>query len=336
MDNSIELQIKTLREQKNTITENIEMTTKEMGYSLSNLTKYKDLSRQIDEYFNILKQIDNKIELLESNSNLSVRLNQQHTISQNLSKIDFKTAKDIVNRILEQCLGEQGGTASFLLQNTSSMRGDLCVADIQYSLSSNSYGRFKYCPIDPLLRPDISDKRSLLDAIADYFKPVEYHDNEEEYINNIISQISASVQGGSVVFFDFTNWNILENDAQILSWFIKYFWHPLKQKQPKIYEDYCWVRFILFISISSMNPESDGYLSYCCDHKNFDGLKMIELTLENWNASDIDIWLQNIYYELSKKKTQAIAEKIYQLSYPGIPVTVCSNLEKYLHKLLEA
>lgn len=335
MVNSIELKLKSLTEQKNTITANIETISKEMNFSLSNLTKYQDLKRQSEEYFKLLEQVENEIELLESKSNLSVRPNQQHTISQNLSKINFRKPKEIVNHILEKCLGEKGGTASFLLQNTSSMRGDLCVADIQYSLSSNSYGRFKYCPIDPLLRPDISDKRSLLDAIAGYFQPVESHTDDQKYAQNILNKISSSVQGRSIVFFDFTNWDfILENDEQILSWFIKYFWHPLQQKQPEIYQDYSWVRFILFISIGAITLESDDHLSYCCDHENFDGLKIIELPLTNWQECDIDNWLQEVY-GLSKSKSQDIAEKIYKLSNPGIPVTVCSNLEKHLHKLLE-
>ncbi|WP_392530122.1 hypothetical protein [Nostoc sp. C117] len=335
MVNSIELKLKLLREQKNTITANLETIGKEMSFSLSSLTKYQDLKRQSDEYFKLLEKVENEIELLESNRNLSVSPSQQHTISHNLSKINFREPKKIVNHILEKYLGEQGGTASFLLRNTSSMRGDLCVADIQYFLSSNSYGRFKYCPIDPLLRPDISDKRSLLDAIAEYFQPVESHPNDQQYARNIIDKISASLQGRSIVFFDFTNWDlILENDDQILSWFIQHFWHLLKEKQPEIYKEYSWVRFILFISISSLLPESDCHLDYCCDHQNFDGLKIIELPLKNWDEGDIDDWLQEIY-GLSKSKSQGIAKKIYKLSNPGIPITVCSNLEKHLHNLLK-
>jgi inactive STAND/Effector-associated domain 9 len=334
MENSIEIQLRSLTTQRDALIENIETITKEMNFSLSNLTKYKDLEKQSVEYFEILKKVEKEIEILESKINSSVRPNQQHTISQNLSKINFREAKTIVNHILEHCLGKEGGTALFLLQNTSLMRGDLCVADIQYSLSSKSYGRFKYCPIDPL--GYISDERSLLNAIADYFKPVESHPNDQQYVQNIIDQISASVQGNSIVFFDFTNWDsLLENDDKLLSWFIQYFWHPLNEKHQEISQNYASVKFILFISLGSMASESYDHLSYCCNSEDFDSLKILKLPLQNWTEGDIDDWLQEIY-GLSRKKSQELAKKIYKLSNPGIPVTVCSNLEKSLHKLLEA
>ncbi len=331
MVNYIKLKLQNLNKQKNEITDKIDLISKQMSYSSSNLTKYDDLKKESAEYFKELEQVENQIEILESQNTVSVRPNQQHTISQNLSKINFREAKTLVNDILEKCLNSQGGTALFLLQNTSLMRGDLCIADIQYSLSSKSYGRFKYCPIDPLLRPDISDERSLLNAIADYFKPVESHPNDQEYIQNIIDQISASVQGNSIVFFDFTNWDsLLENDDKLLSWFIEYFWRPLNIKHQEISQDYSWVKFILFISLSSMASESYGHLSYCCNHNDFDSLKILNLPLQNWTERDINDWLQEVY-GLRKDKSQEIAKKIYRLSNPGIPVTVCSNLEKSLH-----
>jgi hypothetical protein len=334
MVNSIELQLQELNKRKNEITDKIDLISKQMSYSLSNLTKYDDLKKELAEYFKELEQVENEIEILKSKDNSSVRPNQQHTIYQNLSKINFREAKTIVNNILENCLGKQGGTALFLLQNTSLMRGDLCLADIQYSLSIKSYGRFKYCPIDPLVY--ISDERSLLNAIADYFKPVESHPNDQQYVQNIIDQISASVQGNSIVFFDFTNWDsLLENDDKLLSWFIQYFWHPLNEKHQEISQNYASVKFILFISLGSMASESYDHLSYCCNSEDFDSLKILKLPLQNWTEGDIDDWLQEIY-GLSRKKSQELAKKIYKLSNPGIPVTVCSNLEKSLHKLLEA
>jgi hypothetical protein len=335
MVNSVELKLKLLNEQKNGLTETINTISEQMGYSLSDLAKYKDLTRQFEVYLKMLDQVENEIQILESQINSSIIPNQQHTITQNLSKINFREPKEIVNHILDKCLGKQGGTALFLLQNTSLMRGDLCVAEIQYSLSSKSYGKFKHCPIDPLLSQAISDERSLLNAIADYFKPVESHPNDQQYIHNIIDQISDSVQGGSIVFFDFTNWNILENDVKILSWFIEYFWHPLNKRHQDISEDYSSVKFVLFISLSSMITESYKHLNYCCNYADFDSLKILELPLKNWEEGDIDDWLQEVY-GLSKKKSQEIAKKIYKLSNPGIPVTVCSKLEESLHKLIKA
>ncbi|MCM0594015.1 MAG: hypothetical protein ACSI46_06090 [Gloeotrichia echinulata DVL01] len=333
MTDYIETKIQFLEQRKKVLEKNIEASGAQYNYT-SNLAERENLDRQAEELFKELEQVTNEIEILKSKINSSVRPNQQHTISQNLSKINFREAKTLVNDILEKCLNSQGGTALFLLQNTSLMRGDLCIADIQYSLSSKSYGRFKYCPIDPLLRPDISDERSLLNAIADYFKPVESHPNDQEYIQNIIDQISASVQGNSIVFFDFTNWDsLLENDDKLLSWFIEYFWRPLNIKHQEISQDYSWVKFILFISLSSIASESYSHLNYCCNYNDFDSLKILNLPLQNWTERDINDWLQEVY-GLRKDKSQEIAKKIYRLSNPGIPSTVCLKLEESLHRYI--
>ena len=324
-----------LEKQKQVINENIEEISKQMSFSLSDLPKFKDLERQSKEYFEMLQKVDNELNLLKNQLNSSPSSNPQHTISRNLSKINFRDPKKIVNYILENCLGQQGGLALFLLQNTSLMRGDLCVSEIKYDLSSNSYGRFKYCPIDPLLRPDISDERSLLNALADYFKPIKPHPNDQQYVQNIIEKIGDTVQGGSIVFFDFSNWDsITENDDRLLSWFIEYFWKSLKQKHQDISRDYSRVKFLLFCSISSVTTKSYSKLSYCCNYEDFDSLKILELPLKNWEETDIDDWLQEVY-GLSRLKSKEIASKIYRLSNRGTPITVCSKLEQSLAKLLK-
>ncbi|KZL47736.1 hypothetical protein A2T98_21575 [Nodularia spumigena CENA596] len=335
MTDYIQNRLQFLQERKKVIEDDIKAIGKQYNYSY-NLADKDNLDRQSNEYFQRLKKVDNEIELLKSQSNLSVIPNQQQLITQNLSKINFCEPKKTVNDILENRLGKQGGTALFLLQNTSLMRGDLCVAEIQYSLSSKSYGKFKYCPIDPLLRKDISDERSLLNAIADYFKPVESHPNDQQYVQNIIDQISASVQGNSIVFFDFTNWDsLLENDDKLLSWFIQYFWHPLNKKHQEISKNYASVKFILFISLGSMASESYSHLSYCYNSEDFDSLKILKLPLDNWTEVNIDDWLQEVY-GLPMNTSETLAKKIYKLSNPGIPITVCSILQNNLHKLLKA
>ncbi|NEO90001.1 MAG: hypothetical protein F6K56_06975 [Moorea sp. SIO3G5] len=326
-----------LEQQKRLINEHIEEISKQMSYSLSDLAKYSDLQRQSEEYFEKLDKVENQLNLLKTKSDSSFSPNPKPTIAQNLSKINFRQQKQLVNYILDNCLGEEGGLALFLLHNTSLMRGDLCVAEIQYYLSSKSYGKLKYCPIDPFLRPDISDERSLLNAIADYFKPIEPHPNDQQYIQNIINKIGDSVQGGSVVFFDFRNWDSLtENDDRLLSWFINSFWKSLKQKhQDDIFPDYSSVNFLLFCSISSIIPESYQKLNYCCKYNDFDSLKIIKLPLSKLKESDIDHWLKQVY-GLSKPESKKIARTIYKSSNGGIPSIVCSKLEQYLAKLVKA
>ncbi len=323
--------------------ERIDGVLKNMSFT-SEVVKLQNLTRESTFYFEELTKVENELKLLENQSDSSVSSNQKNTIIKNLSKLNFSQAKETVNYILEKYLGKKGGLALFLLQNTALMRGDLCVAEIQYSLSSNSYGRFKYCPVDPLLRPDISDERSLLNAIADYFKPIEPEPDEKQYAQKIIEKIVDSVQGNSIVFFDFSNWDsITENDHQLLSWFVNNFWNPLKEKHEDICKNYSWVTFILFVSISSTISESYNELSWFCDSvdnfcnnvNHFENLKIPELPLSNWQETDIDNWLQEVY-GLSMSKSQEIAQKIYRLSSHGIPVTVCSKLEQSLAQLLKA
>ncbi|NEO19893.1 MAG: hypothetical protein F6K53_06285 [Moorea sp. SIO4A1] len=327
-------EIENLQKICNLWNQRIEDVIKEMSFT-SELDQLENLDRKFQYYSEQLKKFENKLNLLKTKSDSSASPNPQHTISNKISKINFHNQKKIVNYILDNCLGEQGGLALFLLDNTSLMRGDLCVAEIQYYLSSKSYGKLKYCPIDPFLRPDISDERSLLNAIADYFKPIEPHPNDQQYIHKIIEKIGDSVQGGSIVFFYFTNWDSLtENDDRLLSWFIEYFWKSLKQKHQDISQDYSWVKFLLFCSISSIIPESYQKLSYCCNYNDFDSLKIIKLPLSKWKESDIDHWLQQVY-GLSKPKSKKIARTIYKSSNRGIPSTVCSKLEQYLAKLVK-
>ncbi len=327
--------------------EDIEAVITQMGQD-SDLDELVKLERKFDFYTKKLNKYEEKLNFLKNQSDSSDSPNTKHTIVQKLSKINFCTPKEIVNYILKDFLGKKGGLALFLLQNTSLMRGDLCVAEIQYRLSSNSYGRFKYCPIDPLLRPDISDERSLLNAIADYFKPIEPDPNEQKYAQKIIEKIVESVQGGSIIFFDFSNWDSItdtdnDNDYQLLSWFIKNFCKPLKEKHQDICKSYSWVKFLLFISLSSTISESYNELSWFCDSvdnfcnnvNDFESLKIPELPLSNWEETDIDDWLQEVY-GLSKLESKKIAQKIYRLSNHGIPVTVCSKLEKSLAKLVKA
>jgi hypothetical protein len=342
MINTQQSRIQYLKNQQQMWKERIDGVLKNMNFT-SEVVQLQNLTRESTFYFEELTKVENELKLLENQSDSSVSSNQENTIIKNLSKLNFSQAKETVSYILEKYLGKKGGLALFLLQNTALMRGDLCVAEIQYCLSSNSYGRFKYCPIDPLLRPDISDERSLLNAIADYFKPIEPELNEQQYAQKIIEKIVDTVQGNSIVFFDFTNWDSLpENDSQLLSWFVKNFWQPLKEKHKDICKSYSLVKFILFISTSSTISETYNELCWSCDSidnfchniNEFESLKIPELPLSNWQESDIDDWLQEVY-GLSKLKSQGIAQTIYRLSNRGIPVTVCSKLEQSLAQLLK-
>jgi len=284
------------------------------------------LESQQDAIFAEMNRVYKKIEELESQNQNPIQ--QQFELEKNLTKIDFSEANEIINCIFEQ-LNRAGGGVLFLLQNSYSMAGDLCLTTIRDRLTQETRD-FKPFPIDLASRHSEENEYGLLNAIAEKLQPIEAVPDLEQYARLIIKKICSSLQSGSVVFFELKKWDDLQSPARLLNWFIDRFWLPLIEELPTIAQNYRKVRFVVVVSAEA--PLSEDFQNLpCCDRHNFDCRRMLELPLDCWTQDEIADWL-DMYSGLPANRIDRLARRIYRISNEGIPELVRSKLRAELEE----
>jgi hypothetical protein len=277
------------------------------------------LEREAKVLFQRMEELHLELEELEATNSSS---NQNYlNLQEKLSKIDFIEAMSIVESTMSQ-FGREGGAALFLIQNSYSMAGKLCISEIRERLVSGT-SDFKHYPVE--LTPEGKlDEVGILERIARYVN-VESILDKERYAQAIIGKICQSLQSGSVFFLELRKWDELSCQEQILPWFIDNFWTPLVCQLPTITTTYRKVKFIVIL-VSDTELSSDCLaLPYYCKRGEFDPLKIINLPLNAWTQKDIEDWLDS-YSGLPAYRIDSMAKKIYRASLKGIPTLVYNAL----------
>jgi hypothetical protein len=118
-----------------------------------------------------------------------------------LTKIDFSASREIIDFWFNS-LAQEREAALFLLQNSFSMAGDLCLTILRDRLTQEARS-FKHIEIDLVLRHSSQDETGLLEVIAESFQPIKLTFNSQNDSLVIIQKILSSLQNGSVIFFEF-------------------------------------------------------------------------------------------------------------------------------------
>ena len=303
--------------------------------------KRLELQRTAEYLFTQMKQVETELNQLEASEYLFTQMEQVETelnqleaseyylkqrdldIQEKLPLIDFREAMDLIVKITSE-FGREGGTALFLLDNSYSTAGELCIYRIK-KLFEEKTSSFKHIKVELLYGSN--NELGLLEEIGRYLNVYRSpQDKIEKYISQIIKTICRSLQSGSVVFIEIKKWNCLPDQQKILPWFVKNFWIRLiNQYHTTIHQNKLRrVRFIALIdSESQLSPEC---MAYC--NQVFDGQKILRLPLnERWTEEDIKNWLEN-YSRLPGSKIDLMAKQIYLKTMNGVPLMVCDAIKE--------
>ncbi len=327
---------RTLSLEKQMLEERLAQLTEEFYAINSQLKTLRDnrdrivFQRQLDETLKEsgeveakLKQVETKLNQLENPQKF---INQNYLdIKQDLPKIDFREAIKSVEEVINK-FGKEGGGAFFILENTFSMAGELCITRSKEILSTQTRD-FRSYPIQ-LTSESRLDELGLLKRIGDYFN-VDFISDSREYALEIANTICQSLQSGSVVLLEINKWEDISNQRENLQWLLKYFWTPLVQQLQIISQDYRRFKVVILIdSENELDPEFKA-LDFYCKKDDFDSKKILQLPLNIWTKEDIQNWLE-CYSGFTASQIDFKAKQIYSKTMNGIPKMVCDALEKEL------
>lgn len=250
--------------------------------------------------------------------------NRKHlTFEQDLQKIDFTQAKEVVKSIISQ-FDRSGGSASFLLQRNLSMAGRLCLLEIKDELRRGTRD-FKFYPVEFSSNSELSQV-GLLKGLAGHLG-VELKPDLQESSRIVQERIIRSLQSGSIVFIEIQQWDALPAQREVLCWFLEHFWNPLVAQLPVISNACRRVRLIAVVVVE--DELAEDCLEFCCTQEEFDGQKMIDLPLQDWTVDDILDWLD--YLGIPVQQSDIIAKRIHKASR-GIPGLICEALRKEFNR----
>jgi inactive STAND/Effector-associated domain 9 len=243
------------------------------------------IQAQIDSLEEEIAEIEKEIRKLRSSSNKNDSL-QYRTYhiewKQSLPKIDFKSSKKIIKNIIDKFDNHEAEEVIFLLQDSQSMAGRLLIEDIKLSIEKD-IGIYNDVYNFGFLEHQQTSQESFLAFLARMF-------NIELLESNIIDEICKQLRGDSI-FFATIDIYCLEDQDDFLEWFVQ-FWGKLVERVAVQREEYPLIKLIAVISVRGLVPKTCLKEHLFCKEHNFDGKKILELPLQNWNEDDIWKWLE--------------------------------------------
>lgn len=268
----------------------------------------------------------NLVELENKNAN------QSHLDFQSrLIKINFIKALQIFEKIVNQFDSKADG-AIFFFQNSHAMEGNYCVSRIRDILKDNT-GDFKHLSISPQIGEGLN-QFELLGAIGSYFGCIleNEHPETQKYAERIIDTICGSIQGGSTIFLELQHFDFSESQEEVLVWFIRHFWKPLKDKVIEVCSAYSKIKFLFFINMDKLIAQELKNSSIFCTDDGFSYDKILELPLTNWSVEEIKDWLVDFMGQADEKAFRK-SKIIFDATQSGLPNLVCNYFEKNFNDL---
>lgn len=324
---------KTLTIQKEALEEELASLSEQYTAVMKQRSQARDardrllFKKQADDLLEQMRQVEDELEQLEDSENNSNQIYLD--IQANLPEIDFRESMKVVDKITSQ-FGREGGAALFLIDNSYSMAGELCISRIREQLKRQTRS-FRYLKIE-ISSSGRYDELGLLECLARYFNlPSESTPNIGEYSQKVIQQICQSLQVGSVVFIEINKWDYLSCQERVLPWFIRDFWCQLLEES-RLIAHKNGLRRVNIVAVidseSQLNKECEA-LPYYCNPDEFDSKKILKLPLNQWTEDDILEWLER-YGCLPASQIDVMAKQIYLKTMKGIPLMVCEALKKEL------
>jgi hypothetical protein len=284
--------------------------------------EYKALFRKLSYELDVTNQIRIQRQIGELESQMD-RLEQEikgleyKFLEDRLHKIDFREIDEMVRNSIGE-IGDSPRYALLLLQNSRDMGGDWCNRMVKEYLESTT-GHFRYSPTEPLPGGRLG-QWGVLDRLADAFMVERADGDLAEYAQKIIRAICAWPRMGSVIFIELRAWEYYIPRDRVLVGFVNDFWVPLVRELPAG----------ATIVIALVAEYGVGRLPQIlfCTREQFNGEKILELPLRNWERHEIQAWLRQYAGLPRSSLVDQIAAQIYTESQNGIPDRV--------HKLLIA
>jgi hypothetical protein len=246
-----------------------------------------------------------------------------------LPQINFSKSKSVIARVLDRFETQGEGEAIFLLQRSSTMKGDLCIQHIKSSLQKMGEWR---PPFEYSFQYDPFDRKTFVNALADKFSTQSTTESSPSHTQEVINKICESLVGGNVLFFQIEV-PCVDNQDGCLEWFVNNFWNELITKIEQRRSNHPFIKVVGVIAIRDIVPKNTLAGSMFCTQRDFDGRKILDLPLEKWSQPEINKWLWK-YSGLSrsgyeKNRIENIATRIYNLTR-GEPDRVYSQLMDFL------
>lgn len=216
---------------------------------------------------------------------------------------------------------EQRGAALFLLQQSRSMHGDLCIQHIKSVLQSLGTWtppiEFEFLPYRPTnpsdFLNDLAGKFEIKSAVGSP-TPTE-----------ITEGICQSLQNGNVLLIQLGIYSINLGD-NFLTWFIQQFWEQLINQLERLDQERPLIRVVSVISVGNIVPRECLPEALCCTLQRFDARKLLELPLQKWTEKEICLWLLKFSnLGLGRSEIEMMAKNIYRVSQ-GRPSEVYGEL----------
>ncbi|NEP61902.1 MAG: hypothetical protein F6K31_33960 [Symploca sp. SIO2G7] len=323
---------KHLEEEKKKREQELDSISINMGFCNPASTEYIHLDREHKLLCSELDEIESELSLYtQSSLTKNQRVNR---FEKKLQKIDFTRARDIVKQIFEK-FARQGVSACFLIENTKETKGKLLVDDIRDTLTKE-IDDWRHYPIN-LIANNIVDEQSLLSAIAKFLPELDADtqtfDEPQQYAINIIEKITNSLQVGSIVFLELSDWDALgANQDLLLSWFMEYFWIPLAKKHAQLSQKYANIRIILFMTTYSCLSEKCQNSPHFSSYSKFNKQKVFKLPLpRKWQQQDIRRWIEDTY-KYSRQQSLIESKTILRFSQ-GNPEKTCYILQQRFNSI---
>ena len=247
--------------------------------------------------------------------------------------IDFEKTNQILESTFKKFKNKEGA-ALFLLQNSRSRGGDLCIKNMKSKLQGIGtwYPPHKY-EFSSLREANII---CFLNSLAQAF-PVQHCDNISTYTDEIINKIYASLSGGHIFLIEIDICD-LSSQYAVLGWFVQEFWCKLLGRLPAISQNNPCIRFVAVLSIHDSIPK-DLLSDLCCKNNKFDSKKLLELPLKKWTNEEIKNWLFNFSgltapsIGVTPQEIERMAENIHRRT-KGEPYRVYNELIDDMSKLV--
>jgi hypothetical protein len=257
-----------------------------------------------------------------------VRRTTDKAWEQDLHKIDYRVAKKEIDDRLKY-LDAAAGNALFLLKNSESLKGDLCLRYIQAEFASNcGTGLYEF---------EINFESSEAPAI-DVFATklaerlnIQVESTEDQLLQSFQS-LEKILSVSSGLFFKMEIQSRVAVSNEFLPWFLNTFWGDFEQRLSQARRVRKKLSVVVAVSISGSFPDILE-AQVCCDDRAQLAERFLNLPLELWLTEDITEWLDRFSgLDLPYPKCTEIAEAVYDAAN-GNPSITHTRLSKELAKL---
>ena len=282
------------------------------------------LENQVRSLIQKLSELYEKQEQLKSAD--SSPQERHHAISRHLHKIDFAQARNTFQRLLSRT-DACGGAALFLLQESLWYCGDLCVNWMKQQLETQT-GDFKHYAVR--FAPNrIPDEFGLFDGLGGHLNEPRNDDTCEQYAERLLRKLYASARSGTVILFEFPNWEELARPDQtrVFRRFHDLFWRPLSQQFPAVMAQRGW-RNVKCVAVFLTSGQLALPSELCCDNPaHFSCEQAFRLKLKNWTKAEIQEWLVN-FGGYDTRHAEDVAAECFSSSKNGVPHIARAAIER--------